>query len=79
VFHTYVLTAAKRSIDIGRAQFLMDKELAHKTALWVEANADAFPDPAPSTRDQAFWDHYCQRHLEKYGKPFEPDVSRDWS
>ena len=79
MFHTYILTAAKRSIDIGRAQFLMDKDLARRTALWVEENWPSISAEGASSQDQAFWDHYCQRHLEKYGKPFEPDVSPDWS
>jgi len=90
MFHSYVLTVARRSIDIGRAQFLMDKDLARQTAEWV-GNNECFllynrnwMGGAPyflskQDLDQAFWDYYCERHREKYGTSFEPDVSPDWN
>jgi hypothetical protein len=30
-------------------------------------------------KDQAFWGYYCERHREKYGVGFEPDINPDWS
>ncbi|SMF64720.1 hypothetical protein SAMN06265365_12323 [Tistlia consotensis] len=86
MFHSYVRAASGRIVDIGRAQFLMDKDLARETAEWIEtspgrvsaAPAEAGAD-APSPRDQAFWERYCARHREKYGTPFVPDSDPDWS
>jgi len=90
MFHTYVLAAHGKSVDIGRAQFLMDKELAKQAAEWVDGN-HAFllhgrnwmggnqSALTENDKNQAFWDYYCERHREKYGKPFEPNVSPDWS
>lgn len=77
--HKYILTGQNRVVDIGRAQFLMDREVAAETAKWVEDNWTQIHDQGGSKcRDQAFWDHYCERHLEKHGAFFEPDVNPLW-
>ena len=90
MFHNYVLAFHGKLVDIGRAQFLMDKDLARQAAEWVDAN-HAFllhgrnwmsETPVLLSKDdlnQAFWDYYVERHREKYGKSFEPDVNPDWS
>ena len=80
MFHKYVLRSRGGPVDIGRAQFLMDQALARDTAAWVDSNwADIVQQGGGGSRDQAFWDHYCERHAEKYGKYFEPDVNPDWN
>jgi hypothetical protein len=65
-FHTYVTTSAGRQIDIGRAQFLFDRNLACAVAA------------SHPRDDQVFWNAYCRLHLEQHGSPFAPDVSHTW-
>ena len=78
MFHEYVSRARGKPVDIGRAQFLMDKELAQQTAEWVEENWPEIKEGGGSTQAQAFWDYYCQRHVEKHGTYFTPDVDPEW-
>ena len=92
MFHTYVLAWHGKVVDIGRAQFLMDKELAKQAAEWVDANIEFLKsclppegsvlrtsaEPTEHHKAQAFWDYYCERHREKYGAPFTPNVDPAW-
>lgn len=106
MFHSYVRAASGKMVDIGRAQFLMDKELARQAAEWVDANRDLLTArfqegleeiarqcamaghpiadpyvprlPTKDHWDQVFWDYYSERHREKYGEPFTPDIDQEW-
>lgn len=69
MFHTYVLNAHSVAIDIDRATFLMDK------ALWSAVCGDMTEKGEKDP--QIYWCEYCDRHEEKYGKPFSPDVRLD--
>jgi hypothetical protein len=78
MFHTYVLTASGTVVDFDRASFLMDKAL-------LQASLDAMRDeqqnsPRHDARygAQWVWDYYCQRHVEKFGEGFIPDVTPHW-
>ena len=53
MFHTYVRAASGKIVDIGRAQFLMDKELARQTAEWVETNQDRLTADVRESRGDA--------------------------
>jgi hypothetical protein len=83
MFHTYIIGFAGR-VDMGRAQFLMDKELLHQAIEWVAANRQQLIDNHNGEEkyvdeNQAIWDWYCERHREKYGEPFRPDIDPNWS
>lgn len=86
MFHAYVFNSLKRAIDLNRAQFLMDRDLAlqaieESDGKVAEAPAGAAPAPGGewSASDQAFFDRYVDLHRAKYGRPFPPDVDPDWS
>jgi hypothetical protein len=78
VFHTYVLAKSKREIDIDRASYLMDKDLYRQSLAAMRHERDTDPRPDATYGAQWVWDYYCQRHIEKYGAYFEPDVSPTW-
>ncbi len=92
MFHTYITTSRGNKVDIDRASFLMDKDIFesilneryHKPARLIDENYKV-PFDRACARDVAFynlaqrvWSEYCERHHEKYGKPFLPDVKSDW-
>ncbi|HZS81697.1 MAG TPA: hypothetical protein VFA50_02425 [Stellaceae bacterium] len=84
MFHEYVTNSHGVQIDIGRAWFLMDKELLAQAEKWVDDNWQRLIDDltAPNgqrvapDRNQAIWGYYCSRHQEKYGRPFAPDIRK---
>ena len=71
MFHVYVTNSVNKKVDMGRAQFLMDKEL-------VRDAIDKMTQPDGRCDDQWVWTEYCERHLEKYGEPFVPNVDPNW-
>ncbi|MEC9344615.1 MAG: hypothetical protein VYB54_00205 [Pseudomonadota bacterium] len=86
MFHAYVFNSLNRAIDLNRAQFLMDRDLALQAiddtdGAVAEAPAGAAPAPGGewSASDQAFYNRYTALHRSKYGRPFPPDVDPDWS
>ena len=34
--------------------------------------------PTPIMAPQRVWDYYCERHRERYGEAFAPNVLPDW-
>jgi hypothetical protein len=69
MFHRYVLAKSTNSVDFDRATRLMDLSLlndAHEMAKDGQSKL------------QFIWDYYCQRHVEKYGTYFQPDVDPTW-
>lgn len=78
MFHTYVNAFSGAVLDMNQVQFMLDKSLAKDAAEWVSASWPELRARGASSRDQAFYDYYCERHREKYGKPFIPDVDPSW-
>ncbi|WP_106753519.1 hypothetical protein [Pannonibacter carbonis] len=84
MFHTYVLTAATRpgggakKVDFDRAAYLMDKALLTASVLAMEDERDNYPRHDCTYDAQWVWDYYCERHAEKYGVSFTPDVDPEW-
>lgn len=88
--HTYVLAAATdpktghpKRVDMGRAQFLMDKELLRDAIAWVAEHRQDLIDHHNGderwvNENQAIWDWYCQAHFEKYGEYFRPHADPTW-
>jgi len=90
VFHTYVTASSGRTVDFHRARTLMDRGLlrdavkamnaAMSTGVsdWdkscAERNGMTFNPFGP----QWIWDHYCERHREKYDTDFQPDADPSW-
>ena len=74
MFHTYILPFHGAPIDFDRAKLIMDREILRQSikAMNKETRRDAKIGP------QWIWDHYCQRHLERYGNPFRPDIDPTW-
>lgn len=78
MFHTYVLAASGNMVDIDRASFLMDKGLLQQALSAMKEEVTTCPQPDASYGPQWIWGYYCERHAEKYGESFEPDVSPTW-
>jgi hypothetical protein len=79
MFHTYVMAAHRGRVDMGRAQFLMDKTLLREAIAAMENERDNNPRADARYGDQWIWDYYCQRHYEKYNESFIPNVNPDWT
>jgi hypothetical protein len=78
MFHTYVLAFSGNVVDIDRASFLMDRDLFAASIRAMEHERDHCPRHDAVYGAQWVWDYYCQRHRERYGEAFLPDVSPDW-
>ena len=78
MFHTYVTTASGSVIDFDRASFLMDKTLLQQSLEAMREERDTCPRHDADYGAQWVWDYYSQRHMERYGEPFEPDIIRGW-
>ena len=85
MFHTYVLVHAqdpikggKKLVDIDRASFLMDKTLLAQSIKAMNDERDNNPRHDAIYGAQWIWDFYCERHYEKYGQAFTPDVDPNW-
>ena len=78
MFHSYILAKSGKVIDIGRAQFLMDKALLRRAIKTMEDERDNDPRWDARYDEQWIWGEYCQRHYEKYGEFFIPDVDPNW-
>ena len=66
-----VTNSLNKLVNMARAHSLMDK------ALFRDAIGKIVP-PDDLCDLKVIWDEYCHRHLEKYGKPFVPDVDPNW-
>jgi hypothetical protein len=85
MFHVYVLTAAPRpdgrgrkTVDMGRAQFLMDKELLREAIDHMDKQWPALKAGGGSSKEQGIWEVYCAKHHDKYGEHFRPHVDTNW-
>ena len=67
MFHKYVLNANSVPIDIDRAVYLMDKRLWFKVCAHMANSGETDP--------QMYWAEYCDRHREKYGASFSPNIA----
>ena len=70
----FVVNASRVNIDFAYAQSLMDEYLAQQSAHWVARNADTLLKSGAPSQEQALFDYYCRRHLERFGEPFTPDI-----
>lgn len=86
MFHQYLQPACHagrpegaRLVDIDHATFLMDKALFQQTLSAVRKARSEDPEQWDKLDfAQWCWATYCERHLAKYGQPFEPDVNPRW-
>ncbi len=78
MFHTYVLAYSGKSVDIDRASYLMDKDLYAQAIKAMRHERDTDPRHDATYDAQWVWDYYCQRHVEKYGDPFAPQIDPTW-
>ena len=80
MFHDYIYIAG-RKIDMGRAQFLMDKELLRQTIDDLEQEKN---DPIRNRlheidySNQWIFEHYCRLHHQKYGEDFIVLADPNW-
>jgi hypothetical protein len=78
MFHTYVLAQSGRMIDFDRASFLMDRDLLQQSLEARRHEQTTAPRWDAGYGAQWVWDYYCERHVERYGEYFVPDVNPDW-
>lgn len=78
MFHTYVMAASGNVVDIDRASFLMDRELYDDAIKAMRHEQATCPRPDARYSAQWVWDYYCQRHCERYGEAFVPNVDPEW-
>lgn len=92
MFHTYVTTACGTTVDLDRAMFIADRDLAddvleaakerHASFKWddfdIKTAARMGCNLTQPTLADVFWAAYCQAHLETYGEPFRPNVDPRW-
>jgi hypothetical protein len=72
------IRGVKKLIDIDRASFLMDKMLLAQSIKAMNDERDNNPRDEGIYGAQWIWDFYCERHYEKYGQAFTPDVDPHW-
>jgi hypothetical protein len=80
MFHRYVLAYSGKSVDFDRASYLMDQKLLNESRREriKEMNSPHNRRDEIKYSLQWVWDNYCQRHLEKYGESFAPNVNPSW-
>ena len=70
----YVCTFSGTPVDFHRASLLMDKQLLQQAIEAMERDGSR----CLKCGEQWIWGYYCQRHREKYGEPFGPNVTPGW-
>ena len=75
---TYVLSVRCAVVDFDRASQLMDKDLLQRTINAMQHERDHEPRWDTEYGPQWIWDYYCERHWEKFGEWFLPDVTPGW-
>jgi hypothetical protein len=78
MFHTHVLAYSGTLVDFDRASFLMDSDLLAKSIRAMIREKNTCPRWDARYGAQWVWDYYCQRHVERYGASFVPDVKPHW-
>jgi hypothetical protein len=78
MFHTYVRAASGNVVDFDRASFLMDRDLLDQAIRAMRHEQATQPRPDAPYGAQWVWDHYCELHLEHYGKSFVADANPRW-
>lgn len=74
----YVLAQSGKVFELDRASPLMDQLLLENTKAAMLHEQTNAPRWDATYGAQWIWDYYCQRHVEKYGEYFDPDVNPDW-
>jgi hypothetical protein len=78
MFHTYVLAHSGNVVDFGRASLLMDRNLLAKSIRAMIREQNTCPRWDAHYGAQWVWDYYCQRHYERFGIFFVPNVDPSW-
>jgi hypothetical protein len=76
MFHRYVVHEGA-PMDIDRAVWMMDKRvLENATRILPPESEKGVNDTGISAANlQRLWNEYCRLHLDRYGEPFNPDVT----
>lgn len=77
MFHDYVHVDG-RKIDMGRAQFLMDKALLGAAIDITEERLRGSGRRGEQPGNQAIFDMYCALHRRKYGAEFVIVADPNW-
>lgn len=76
---TTVHASSGNRVHFGRASRLMDRKLLKESIAERNHERDYAPRWDCVGYDAEWvWEHYCQRHWEKYGECFIPDVDPTW-
>ena len=78
MFHTRILAYSGTVVDFDRASFLMDRDLLAQSIRAMVGEKNTMPRWDADYGAQWVWDYYCQRHIEKYGESFVPNVKPHW-
>ena len=78
MFPVYVLAASGTFVDFDRALPLMDKDLLQQTLNALQNERDHLLRVEVDYGLQWLWDYYCERHREKFGEGFIPNVTPGW-
>jgi hypothetical protein len=74
----YVLAGSGTVVDFDSASLLMDKDLLQQTINAMQHERDHEPRWDARYGPQWIWDYYCERHWEKFGEWFIPNVTPGW-
>lgn len=69
MYDVFVLNANAVPIDLDRAVPLMDRRL------WMEVSGRMMAQG--ETDFQVFWDRYCNRHHDRFGEAFAPQLTEE--
>ena len=73
-----VLSVRGAVVDFHRALLLMDDELLQHAINAMQHERKHKPRWDARYGPQWIWDYYCERHWEKFGEWFIPDVTPGW-
>jgi len=78
MFHDEVLAAEGHVVDFDRASVLMDRDLLSESLRAMIRERNTTPQWDAEYGAQWIWGDYCDRHFERYGEPFGPDINPAW-
>jgi hypothetical protein len=78
MYRIYVLAVSGTVVDFEHASLLMDQDLLQRTRNAMQHERDHEPRWDATYGPQWIWDYYCERHREKFGEGFIPDVTPGW-
>jgi hypothetical protein len=78
MFDTHILATSGTVIDFDCTAPLMDKDLLQQARDAMRDERDNRPRSEIAYSAQWLWDYYCERHYERHGDWFGPDVIPGW-